>query len=229
MPVLKNTRHEKFAQALASGKSQLEAYEISGYKPHRGNASKLACENIILARVAELQQRIATIHEVANSKAAEVIIERYAITKERILDEMARMAFANMLDYIRIGVDGLPYCDFSAVDRDKGVAIQEVHVETTTVMEMGEEGERVPVQVRKARFKLADKRAALVDLGKHLGMFKTQLEVSKAPENRTSEELKAEILADMERLGIIPAGVLALPSPEGVANRPTKNGNGTTH
>ena len=228
MPVLKNTRHEKFAQALAQGKSQLEAYEIAGYSPHRGNASKLASENIILVRVHELQQRISTIHEVANSKAAEVIIERYAITKERILDEMARMAFANMLDYIRIHPDGLPYCDFSAVDRDKGVAIQEVHVETTTVMEAGEDGERVPVQVRKARFKLADKRAALVDLGKHLGMFKTQLEVSKAPENRTADELKAEILADMERLGLVPTGVLALSSPEGVANRP-KSGNGTTH
>ena len=228
MPVLKNPKHEKFAQALAQGRTQLEAFVEAGYKAHGGNASSLAKKQHIVERVAELQQRIVDIYRAADTKAAEVIIERYAISKERILDEMARMAFANMLDYIRIHPDGLPYCDFSAVDRDKGVAIQEVHVETTTVMEAGEDGERVPVQVRKARFKLADKRAALVDLGKHLGMFKAQLEISKAPDNQTSEELKAEILADLERYGIIPTGPLALPSPEGVANRPTK-GNGTTH
>src|SRR5258707_13767333 len=31
-------------------------------------------------------------------------------------------------------------------------------------------------QVRKVKFKLADKRGALVDLGKHLGLFKERME-----------------------------------------------------
>ena len=225
MPILQNPKHEKFAQALAQGRTQLEAFVEAGYKNHGGNASSLANKQHIVERVAELQQRIVDIYRAADTKAAEVIIERYAITKERILDEMARIAFANMLDYIGVAPDGQPYIDFSAVDRDRGVAIQEVHAEITTVMEANGEGERVPVQVRKARFKLADKKSALVELGKHLGMFKAQLEISRAPDNQTSEELKAEIMADLERLGI---GPMALPSPEGVANRPTK-GNGTTH
>jgi phage terminase small subunit len=32
--------------------------------------------------------------------------------------------------------------------------------------------------VRRVKFKLCDKRAALVDLGKHLGMFKDKIERS---------------------------------------------------
>jgi phage terminase small subunit len=35
MPVLKNARHEKFAQALAKGKSATDAYNEAGFKPHR--------------------------------------------------------------------------------------------------------------------------------------------------------------------------------------------------
>ena len=32
---LKNPRHERYAQELAKGKSQAEAYEAAGYKPSR--------------------------------------------------------------------------------------------------------------------------------------------------------------------------------------------------
>ncbi|WP_455872862.1 hypothetical protein [Rhizobium yanglingense] len=41
MPVLKNARHEKFAQALAKGKTATEAYAEAGFKPHDGNAARL--------------------------------------------------------------------------------------------------------------------------------------------------------------------------------------------
>jgi len=36
----------------------------------------------------------------------------------------------------------------------------------------------MPAKVRRVKFKLADKRAALVDLGKHLGLFKDRIEHS---------------------------------------------------
>jgi len=38
MPVLKNPRHEAFAQALARGMSAAAAYGEVGFKPHRHNA-----------------------------------------------------------------------------------------------------------------------------------------------------------------------------------------------
>lgn len=67
MSVLPNARHESFAQALAKGKTQDEAYQIAGYKPSRHHASRLATKGNVVARVAELQGRVA--------KKVEVTIE----------------------------------------------------------------------------------------------------------------------------------------------------------
>ncbi|MEN5103794.1 hypothetical protein [Brucella anthropi] len=59
MPILRNARHEAFAQGLAKGISADEAYQKAGYKPHRGNASTLRTNQNILGRVAELQGKAA--------------------------------------------------------------------------------------------------------------------------------------------------------------------------
>lgn len=56
MPVLTNTRHEVFAQALAKGSSKAAAYEQAGYAPDTSNASKLTANHRVAARIAELQQ-----------------------------------------------------------------------------------------------------------------------------------------------------------------------------
>lgn len=57
MPVLKNARHEKFAQAIAKGKSATEAYAEAGYKAHQPSASRLLSNVMVGARVEELQAR----------------------------------------------------------------------------------------------------------------------------------------------------------------------------
>lgn len=56
MPAISNARHERFAQALASGMTADAAYEEAGYKPNRGNASTLKANQSILDRVAEFQE-----------------------------------------------------------------------------------------------------------------------------------------------------------------------------
>jgi phage terminase small subunit len=55
VPILKNERHELFAQQLAQGKSATEAYEIAGFKPSRKNASRLRAKEDIAGRVGEIQ------------------------------------------------------------------------------------------------------------------------------------------------------------------------------
>ena len=223
MPVLKNPRHEKFAQAVVAGKNNGDAYHDAYGKSDRKAASRLRQREDVSRRIEFLLGQVADIHEEATSKAIAVVVERYAITKERVLSELAKMAFANMMDYIRVGPDGLPYCDFSALDRDMGVAIQEVNVETSMISEVGEDGERRGVQVRKARFKLADKRAALVDLGKHLQLFREQVDVKVSHDDVSADALRARILEQIDELGLVPAN-LGLPAPvtDGVANRPRK-------
>jgi len=63
MPILHNARYERFAQGIAKGKSQHEAYLYAGYAPGadpkdvRSNAGKLARKPEVAARVEELQHK----------------------------------------------------------------------------------------------------------------------------------------------------------------------------
>ena len=214
MSVLKNAKYELFAQYLAQGMKQADAHEKAGFKRNDGNASKLAAKPEIDARIKELK-------EIGAEKAAVAI----GVTKEKITAELAKLGFSNMLDYMTVGSDGLPFIDMTAIaaDRDKGAAIQEVIVETTTRMEVNAAGEKEAVPVRKVRFKLADKRAALVDMARHLGMNTDVVQVKNTSDaEKTADQLKAEVIAMISDLGLAPL------IPTGIANRPNGK-DGTKH
>lgn len=98
------------------------------------------------------------------SKQQSKVAERLEITKERIVDELAKIGFANMQDYMRAGPDGDPYLDFSGLTRDQAAALSEVTVEDFKDGR-GEDAR----DVRRVKFKLHDKKGALVDLAKMLG------------------------------------------------------------
>jgi len=59
MPILKNARHERFAQLVASGKSATEAYGLAGYKEDRTAASRLSTNVNVRSRITELQSAAA--------------------------------------------------------------------------------------------------------------------------------------------------------------------------
>ena len=99
--------------------------------------------------------------------------ERTEITSDMVLRELAKLGFANMADYMKCTSDGDPYLDFSQLTRDQAAALVEVTVEDF-VDGRGEDAR----SVRKVKFKLADKRAALVDIGKHLNMFVERKEIT---------------------------------------------------
>ncbi len=54
MPALDNPKHEKFAQELSKGKTQIEAYTAAGYKADSGAANRLSGNVSVQTRVAEL-------------------------------------------------------------------------------------------------------------------------------------------------------------------------------
>lgn len=72
--VLSNPRHERFAQELAKGKSQVEAYESAGYQPSRSAAARLAADVSICARVSELAERVAAKTELTAEKLTERLL-----------------------------------------------------------------------------------------------------------------------------------------------------------
>jgi hypothetical protein len=60
MPVLKNPRHELFAQNLASGLTIVDAHEGAGFVRNDSNASRMARRDDVVARVTELKGLSAT-------------------------------------------------------------------------------------------------------------------------------------------------------------------------
>ena len=107
----------------------------------------------------------------AIEQAQEERKERTGITQDRVLEELALLGFANMQDYMRVTSDGDAYLDLSELTREQAAAITEVTVEDFKDGR-GEDAR----DVRRTKFKLADKRSALVDIGRHLGMFKDRVE-----------------------------------------------------
>lgn len=81
MPVLPNAKHERFAQELAKGKTQAEAYQSAGYKPSEPNASRLTSNDKVAARVAELQERGAIRAEVTVASIIAELEEAREIAK----------------------------------------------------------------------------------------------------------------------------------------------------
>lgn len=59
MPVLANPRWERFARHLFAGMSTAAAYAAAGYTPNRGNATRLKANEVVRARVRELNVRAA--------------------------------------------------------------------------------------------------------------------------------------------------------------------------
>lgn len=102
--------------------------------------------------------------------------KKLEITTERVLQGLAQLAFSNALDYGSVDDDGEFSINLSTTTRDQFSAVSEITSKTTRVdggrATKGKKAEEPRVMERVTRLKLADKRPALVDLGRHLGVFK---------------------------------------------------------
>jgi phage terminase small subunit len=163
MPVLKNPKHERFAQYLAQGKSASEAYVLAGYKANDGNASTLKGNQKVEERVQEL----------LNAGAAKA-----GVTVERVMSELAKIGFADIRKAIKWTGTLV-----TEEDNDEGGEVLVIkntvtnNVRLVSSEEIDDETAAAISEISQnaggsIRLKMYDKRAALVDLGKHLGMFK---------------------------------------------------------
>jgi phage terminase small subunit len=110
--------------------------------------------------------------------------DKLDITIERVLGELSKLAFSNMLDYMNTQEDGSAYTDLSKLTREQAAAIQEVTVDEYT--EGRGENSR---NVKRTRVKLADKRGSLELLGKYLKLFTDKQEISGDANNAIRVEI----------------------------------------
>lgn len=150
--------------AIAAGYSKKTAYSIGSR----------------LLKTVDVSKRI----EELTAKRA----EKLEITADRVLREIALLGFSNMQDYIRTNSEGDVYVNLGELDRDKAAAIQEVTVDVYTEGH-GEQAR----EVKKTKFKLADKRGSLELLGKYFKLFTEELNVnlSADPDSELAELIGA--------------------------------------
>lgn len=172
-----NERQKRFADEYLIDLNAEAAAIRAGYSPRyaRGNAHKL----------------------VANSCVSEYIKKRMAdrekrteITQDKVLRELALIAFSNAADYAAV-------VEKETLD-DEGNPVVYRTVEPVLTEELTEDQKRAIAVIKKGRdgfeVKPYDKIRALELIGKHIGMFTDKVElkgnVNNPMEGLTTEELK---------------------------------------
>lgn len=129
---LKNSRHERFAQELAKGKSQLEAYEAAGYKPNESHASRLVANGKVSVRLEELKAKAAERTVITVESLTARLLAIAAKGEGKTDAPMLSVARASIMDAAKLngliidrtkhGIDlsGLSAEDLDALDRILG-------------------------------------------------------------------------------------------------------------
>jgi phage terminase small subunit len=87
------------------------------------------------------------------------LFDRYDVTSDRIIRELALIGFANIGDFVAIQDDGSLAVDFGTATREQMASLRSVEIDERTI-------DGVAPGVRKIKISLSDKRQALMDLAK---------------------------------------------------------------
>lgn len=158
-------KQERFAKEYLKCGNQREAYR-------RAYDCSNMKETTIAGNAAKLMQHkfVSAIIEGSINKGAEAA----AVDARKVLDELTKLAFFNIHDIIERTDDGQVTFDWRKLQRDHAAAITELVIDEY----MDGKGDSAR-PVKRTRAKFADKRGALVDIGRHLGMFVERHEVGR--------------------------------------------------
>jgi len=191
-----NSRQRRFAQEYVIDLNGTAAAKRAGYSPK--GAANAASKNLKMGDVANL------IHTLQLETA-----QNLSLSAERVVQELAACGLANAQDYLTTDGKPKPVQDLT---RDQAAAICDLKV-------------TVNANTGNAlhSYKLVDKRASLVDLGRHLGIFEEDNR-QQADTNQTPASMlnTARLLAfaiqkaanSGEQASLVLDHVTAAPSPD---------------
>jgi phage terminase small subunit len=87
------------------------------------------------------------------------LFDRYAVTSDRIIRELAKIAFGNIGDFITVQDGGSAIVDFGTATRDQMASLKSIEIDERTIA-------GAAPGVRRVKINLSDKRQALMDLAK---------------------------------------------------------------
>lgn len=138
-------KQERFVQEYLDGCECHQAAIRAGYtkKTAQEQSSRLLSNVVVSKTIAKGKQALA---------------EKAGVMAKKVVAEMARIGFANMQDYLDLSDPENPTIDLSKITPEQASVIAETRVERRGLQ-------------RRVTIKLHDKLNALVNLGKHLGLF----------------------------------------------------------
>jgi phage terminase small subunit len=138
---------------LLNGRDAKNAGIKAGYAPSSAHATcyKLLQGKKVPAAIAAEEARLRARHD---------------ITLDRIIDELARVAFGGMGDFLTVNPDGVPAIDLSKASKADLHMLDLVEVETLN----SGKGDDARAVGRVLKLKRLDKMKALEILGKHFGL-----------------------------------------------------------
>ncbi len=146
------TKQGLFVQEYIIDFNGTKAIERAGYK---AKGAAIAATKLLMKP--KIQAAIAL--------AVEQRAERTGVQADMVVQELARLGFSNMADYVTWGPTGVTLKTSEELTENQARAVVEV---SETVTENG----------RTVKFKLHDKKGALDSLAKHLGMFIERKEIT---------------------------------------------------
>lgn len=168
-------KQEKYVQGLFAGLSQREAYK-QAYSCNNWKDNSIDREASVLASKPKIFQRLKELQDEYQ--------ERNMVTKERVLQEYARLGFFDPRKLFN--ADGSPR---EITDLDDDTAAVVAGLDVSEIYEGHGENREFVGYFKK--YKLADKKGALDSMARHLGMFvdKAQIKVTHEFEDMSDEEL----------------------------------------
>jgi phage terminase small subunit len=86
-------------------------------------------------------------------------LDRYSITSDRIIRELALIAFGNLGDFIEVQADGSLVVDFGTATCEQLASLKSIEIDERTI-------DGAASGVRRIKISTSDKRQALMDLAK---------------------------------------------------------------
>lgn len=160
MPVLKNPKHEIFAQQRAKGMSAGMAYVKAGYKRHDSSASRLTNSKRIQERIAEIQ-----------AEALTPVMQSIQYDNQSVLDELARVGFSSIRNVFNDDgrIKSVIEMDDNTLRSIKKIKARE---------EYGEDGNQIATLYE---IEFWDKLNALSKLGDHFELFGKSKQIADDP------------------------------------------------
>jgi phage terminase small subunit len=161
-------KQQRFVEEYLIDLNATQAAMRAGYSPKNPNAAGVTGHDLL--RNPKIEAAIAELRLEQT--------ERCKVTADEVISELKAMAFTNMMDFMGITSDGDPYVDLSALTRAKAAGLVDFSVDDF----MDGRGEDAR-QVKRIRIKIGDKKGPLIELGKHLGLFRGEGNASSSVED----------------------------------------------